>query len=376
MRILYSVPGLKKGGATQVALSIISEFKKFPDNEYHICINKVLEPNLDIESFGANFIFYIFDWDFLKPTQISERAKKMLKIEKEIKPDIVFSNTGPIYWRPKSTTIIGYNLGLFLYPETPYLNTFSTKRKIKYTLKKYVQNKFFKREADIVITQTDDVNQRVRKVLGKEKVFTITNNCSTFFWEFSQYRPIIGKKKDGKIRLLTITAYYSHKNLEIIPSVIEALTEKGINNVEFVLTLKDEDYQRVIPEEYHSKVCNVGFVEPKDAPSLYCECDVMFLPTLAECFSASYPEAMIMGLPIVTTDLGFARGICGNAGLFFEPMNGADAADKIKTLIDNTALYEVLVAKGKKELQKFDLPSERARKILQLAEEQIKKHES
>jgi len=368
------VPGLKKGGATQVALSIINAFKKFPDNEYHICINKVLESNLDIESFRANFKFYIFDWDFLKPRQILKRSKLMLNLEKKINPDIVFSNAGPIYWRPQATTVIGYNLGLFLYPESPYFNTFSIKKKIKHALKKYVQNKFFKHEADIVITQTDDVNQRVRKVLGKDKVFTITNNCSTFFWEFSQYKPVIGKEKNGKIRLLTVTAYYFHKNLEIIPLVIDALNEKGIDNVEFVLTLKNEDYQRVIPQKYHDKVRNVGFVEPKDVPSLYCECDVMFLPTLAECFSASYPEAMIMGLPIVTTDLGFARGICGDAGLFFEPMNGADAADKIKMLIENPALYEELVAKGKKELQKFDSPSERAYKILQLAEEQIKKY--
>ena len=374
MIILYAAAGLKKGGATQVALSIIKEFKRFPNNVYHICINRVLVPNLDIESFGANFKFYIFDWDFLKPGQIPKRAKEMSRLEKEIKPDIVFSNTGPIYWRPKAKTIIGYNLPLFLYPETPYFNTFSTKRKIRFALKKYVQNKFFKRDADIVITQTDDVNQRVRKVLRKDKVFTITNNCSTFFWEFSHYQPIIGKEKNRKIRLLTISAYYFHKNLEIIPSVIDALYKKGIDNVEFVLTLKDEDYRRVIPEKYRNRVCNAGFVEPKDAPSLYCECDVMFLPTLAECFSASYPEAMIMGLPIVTTDLEFAHSICGDAGMFFEPMNGTDAADKIKMLIDNPALYEELVAKGKKELKKFDLPTERAQKILQIAEEQLKEH--
>lgn len=37
------------------------------------------------------------------------------------------------------------------------------------------------------------------------------------------------------------------------------------------------------------------------------------MPSLLECFTATYPEAMRMERPIVTTDLAFAQGLCGEA---------------------------------------------------------------
>ena len=44
----------------------------------------------------------------------------------------------------------------------------------------------------------------------------------------------------------------------------------------------------------------VGGVDIRECPSLYEQCDFMFLPTLLECFSASYAEAMKMRRPILT----------------------------------------------------------------------------
>jgi glycosyltransferase involved in cell wall biosynthesis len=56
---------------------------------------------------------------------------------------------------------------------------------------------------------------------------------------------------------------------------------------------------------------------------------------------------MAMGLPIVTTDLGFAREVCSDAALYFEPMNARDAACAITQLCQNPHLWQSLVAEGK-----------------------------
>ena len=150
----------------------------------------------------------------------------------------------------------------------------------------------------------------------------------------------------------------------MIPEVLSRLKAKGIETVDFVLTLKKKDFEQHIGE--HPNIFNIGPVPPEEGPGLYAECDGMFLPTLAECFSASYPEAMAMEKPIVTTDLGFARSICGEAALFFEPKNAEAAAEQIIRLIGDEDLQQDLIEKGKRQLETFDTPRERAEKYLAL----------
>ena len=47
----------------------------------------------------------------------------------------------------------------------------------------------------------------------------------------------------------------------------------------------------------------------------------MILPTLLESFSATYIEAMFHGKTILTSDLDFARDVCGEAAFYFDPLN-------------------------------------------------------
>ena len=156
--------------------------------------------------------------------------------------------------------------------------------------------------------------------------------------------------------------------MEIIPDVLAELKRRGRNNIEFVLTLKEVDFKSKIGTEIEN-ILNIGPVKPAECPSLYAECDIMFLPTLAECFSASYPEAMVMGKPIITTDLGFARSICGEAALYFEPQNAVAAADAIEKLLNDDTLWGDLVQKGRERLKVFDTPAGRAKKYLELCKQ-------
>ena len=111
---------------------------------------------------------------------------------------------------------------------------------------------------------------------------------------------------------------------------------------------------------------NVGPVPISEVPSLYDECDMMFLPTLLECFSASYAEAMAKEKPILTSDLGFAHTVCGDAALYFNPTEPADIAEKIIYLSDNPEKRAQLVQAGKKALSQLNTPRERAEKFIEI----------
>lgn len=94
----------------------------------------------------------------------------------------------------------------------------------------------------------------------------------------------------------------------------------------------------------------------------------MFLPTLLECFSASYAEAMIMRKPILTSDMGFAHCVCKDAAVYFNPMNANDIANKLLTLFSKPSLQRKLVNCGGKLLGQFGSSEERVRRILELCQ--------
>jgi glycosyltransferase involved in cell wall biosynthesis len=216
--------------------------------------------------------------------------------------------------------------------------------------------------------QTDDVNERVRNWLGTDEVYTVTNTHSAFYLNPPKVPQRLPEKQPGVFRLLTVTSYYRHKNLEIIPRIIPLLRDRISSPIEFVLTLTPDEYRAKISPSIPPEVNLVGAVPPAECPALYNECDAMFLPTLAECFSASYAEAMVMQKPIVTTDLGFARSICGPAAVYFEPANPQAAAESIAQLASSTTTQDRLREAGKLRLQSFDTAVSRATKILRLCE--------
>ena len=366
MKLAINTSHQRFGGAIQVALSFINECRNFPQHEFYVWVGPGVRKSLKEDEFPSNFHFEYFNFGLISFKNTFKINSIMQGVEQRIKPDVIIATSGPSYFKSKAPQIIGYNLPLYIYPESPFLKEQSPYRKFRRLLKKQLHFYYFKRDADYYVVQTDDVNQRVRKTLGTDKVKTVTNTASNFYRDWKVYSAKLPEKQKNVFRFVTISSYYGHKNLELIPIVLQELQKRSIENVEFVLTLRQEDFEEFIGSQ--KGIHNVGPVKPEECPSLYQECDAMFLPTLAECFSASYPESMIMNKPIITSDLGFARSICGEAALFYEAKNANAAADQIERLINSKRLQKDLVAKGKEQLKNFDIPQERARKYIELCD--------
>ena len=364
MRLLINTSALRFGGAVQVALSFIHECRAHDENEYHVALGPGVGAVLDPAEFPGNFHFHHQDFGVMNLRKLPRVQREMSTLEAQVRPDCVVTTSGPSYWRSRAPHLVGFNLPLYIYPESPYLKALPFRAKGRLSARKWLHCRLFRRDADALLVQTDDVNSRVRRLLGTDKVYTVTNNHNGWFDSPSDYPLRLPERKQGAFRLLTVTSYYPHKNLDLIPQVIEALPEALRSRVEFVLTLTEAEYRSRISPRIPPQVRLVGPVPPPECPALYRECDAMFLPTLAECFSASYPEAMKMEKPIVTTDLGFARSICEEAALYFPPCDAQAAAGQVQRLIGDTNLRERLRSNGRERLAAFDTPAERAQKIL------------
>ncbi len=373
MRLMINTAKLRFGGAVQVALSFIHECRGHDQHEYHVVLGPGVGAVLNPADFPENFHFHSKAFGVMKLHKLRRVQREMSVLEQTIKPDCVVTTSGPPFWRSRAPHLVGFNRPLFIYPESPYLQNLPPIRKARLAAQRWLHCRYFRRDADALIVQTDDVNERVRRLLGTDKVYTVTNTHNGWYDDPPEHPPKLAERQDDVCRLLTLTSYYPHKNLDLIPKVIEALPPDIRSRVEFVLTLTEAQYRQHIGTEIPTQIKLTGPVPPPECPSLYRECDAMFLPTLAECFSASYPEAMKMEKPIITTDLAFARSICGEAAIYFRPCDAYSAAEQIARLLTEPTRRDSLRAQGLARLASFHSPAQRAQAIIEICQELSKK---
>ncbi len=368
MKIILNTTNLTPGGGMQVAYSVIHECRKYDEHEFHVFLGATLSAQIDKNKFPPNFFFYEFEGESLFSVFNGiATINKLTKAENSIRPDVVFSVFGPSYWSPEAPHLMGFAIPYFIYRESPYFKQIGLAEHVKWLLLSWMKKFFFLRNAAYYHVETADVKRRLSGYLSvsPEQIFTISNTCNAVYAAYKE-NPV--RKSEitlpGSYNLLCLSAYYKHKNLEILNKVIPVLKSMGYQDVNFVLTLKPEIYEQLFTVEAKSQITNLGPLPVSDCPEVYSLVDAVFLPTLLECFSANYPEAMIMEKPVLTSDLGFAREICRDAALYFDPLHENDIAEKIIQLMNDEDLQKTLVENGKERLKDFDTAESRTRKYL------------
>lgn len=369
MKLMINTASTFKGGGVQVAYSFIEECRKHSDHEYIVVLSKMLYQLVDRNLYPGNFSFHeLNDRPATRVMKLQSPSKDLVEIEKAVQPDVVFTTSGPAYWRPKNPHLVGYNLPHYIYPESPFFKNISFAQKTKWKLKGNVLRYYFKREADAFVVQTDDIRDRLMKWVGCEEVYTISNTAGRQYFKHGAVQPKLPERENGEFRFVSLTSWYSHKNLAILNRVIPELVRQNGENIRFVLTIPKEDFETNFTPQAQQYILNTGPVPPSEGPSLYKECDAMFLPTLLECFSASYAEAMITEKPIATSDLGFARTVCRDAAIYFDPLNPGDIAKKLLSISQDLDLQESLIEKGKEQFKTFLTAKQRCETYLKICE--------
>ena len=374
MKLIINTSNLYVGGGVQVALSFINELKELKTgNEYHIFLSKAVDKQIEQKSFPSNFHFYSIE---RSPASLKTRKQIVAQLdmlEEQIKPDVVFSVFGPSYWKPKAKHVMGFAVPWVLQKDSVAYAELSFLKRMKMRLWVEYVSFYAKKDASHYIIETEDGKSKLSDVLDipRENISVVGNSYSAIFNDESylsedniDYIQLPSKEKD-EFRLLLISHNHPHKNLKIIDKVTPLLD--GLN-IKFVLTVDDTSYQELFPNG-NDRVLNLGVVKLNSCPSLYKQCDALFLPTLLEVFSASYPEAMKMEKPILTSNYSFATDVCKDAALYFDPLDPKDIAKKIKQLIVDKSLQKELVEKGKKRIKEFETARSRAEKYVKICEQ-------
>lgn len=370
MKVLLNTSTLHKGGVLQTSSAFILQALRHDDGiEWILAVSKTVAREL--AQFGAELPSSSIVLDEL-PSHSRAARRQVAELEARVKPDCVFTFSGPAYVRFRNFHVMGCSNPWVTHSTlTAYRSLFPKGWMDNIARNLYRAYWFTQADAWVVQTETARVglHRRLRRPL--DRIAVISNTCGEHYLSQPGHCPF--PKPGQPVRLLSFAAPYRQKNQDLIPYLIRELQRlrPGLD-FKFVLTLPPEHYvgrevlglaRRLGVED---RIENLGPVPVARGPELYRSCDICFLPTLLETFSANYPESMAIGLPIVTTDLGFAHDVCDDAALYFRPRDARGAAEAILRLLDDQTLWDRLINRGKEVLTRFPTPEQRYRAYIQM----------
>jgi glycosyltransferase involved in cell wall biosynthesis len=361
MNILINCSNLNRGGALQVAHSFLNYIKNNTEYHFIVVFTDELKSQINLSEFNNRFKFFTYSIslgaNFLKGNVF---FLDRLVIDHNI--SIVFSIFGPTYWRPKIKHVVGYAKPQYIYTDSPFFSILSTKAKSILKLKKFIHLRDFNINADVLITENEDVTIKLKNIFPSKPIFTVTNFYNQVFDSPHMWDRSVNLGHFDGFTFLTVAANYPHKNINIISDVVNVLSKFHPEfKFRFILTIDESEF---LAKNSFSKnnIVFLGKVKINQLPYLYSQVNFVFLPTLLECFSAAFPEAMKMCKPILTSDLDFSKGLCGNAAVYFDPLNPVDIVKKILFLANDESLKKYLIDMGLQRLSSFDNYSIRASK--------------
>lgn len=365
MRILIDNSNLFAGGGIQVATSFLNDLKTFNNEHlYWVLQSPHSAKTIDTATFPKNFVFCDIPEKIY--TAKLKRSKFVKKIEEEIKPNVIFTTFGPSYHKSNFPKIVGFAFGQMLYTDSPFYCQLSFLQKLKYRLLIFLKKKAFINNADALVFETENARLIFKqKTEYKKDTFTVHNTLNAVFSKREEWQTLPIEKT--QLDILCLTANYPHKNLQIIPKLIDEIQNIDPElNFKVHISLRKEELN--FDDKYDRYINFLGNVPLSQLPLLYKQIDVLLMPSLLETFSTTYLEAMAMKVPIVASDMPFSRDICAEAALYCSPLKADEYAEKILLLHNNTSVKNELIQKGKQNLKRFGTSIDRTKKYIEIIE--------
>ena len=273
------------------------------------------------------------------------------KLLQQYNIDLIF-NLGDVIIPTSIPQLYLFDWAYAVYPESIVWDRMNLKdlltRKIKtIVIKRYIYN------AAIVISQTKTIKDRLVSTFKLNNV-EIVPNAVTLENLSSQRNYDFGLPKN-KIKLLYLSNYSSHKNIEILIPIAKKIK---VLNLPYHLIVTFERRQHKLAGKFMENIenfglqevlQNIGNVQMDQVPSLYEQCDALIMPTLLETYGLPYIEAMYHGKTILTSDLDFAKDVCGEAAFYFDPLDDDSILASINLAFrdENLRIKKTKVGKSK-----------------------------
>lgn len=363
MNILVDCTNQKVGGGIQVATSFINDLKELDlPHQFIVVLSRQMVNNFDRSKFPSNIKILDLPQGVDNKMAIS---KYLLGIEKEYKIDKVFCVFGPSYYKSMVPKVVGYALPHFIYKDSPYFKKISLKASIRLFFLEKIQVYLFKKNSDALVFETEDAANKFKNNFNyRRSTYVVSNTLNEIFTKPELWKRTKVKTDPNTYKILCLGANYPHKNIAILPAVIDSLLKNNFKNFKFYISLEKSDLN--FEEKYNQYIHYMGKIDLMELPELYKSIDVVFMPTLLEVFSATYLEAMHMERPIVASNMSFARDICQDSAVYFNPVSAESAAEQLLKVYQDESLKAELLERAKVNIQRFGNSMDRTKKYLNI----------
>lgn len=365
MKVLIDASNIKCGGGVQVSVSFINDILQervsIPcDMDISFIVSTAVSNQLQLKASSA---VTVVDTDI--KTVLNFRKIRILQdLARDI--DVVYTVFGPSWWRPKhSKRVVGFANAWVVTPHSDAYNKFSFFKGKLLRLKNYVLGKFLFREGVHYITETEEVKEKfIGHFQVNERFINVVPNTLPYIYGELEGCTVnkLPAHFNNKFKFISITHNYPHKNLDLIEKVGCELEKLGHSFI-FLVTFQESDYQKM-SESFKRYTYNLGVLDIIECPAYYQMADALFLPTSLECFSVSYLEAMYNELPILTSNRKFAREICGDAAIYFDPNDVNDILNKIDRFLKSPEIRTQLVKLGSSVISRHPKSLDRTKMYL------------
>lgn len=346
-RVLLDASNLAVGGGVQVAASLVDEFRKLRTDSVitaaHPWLARVtyhLSPEV-----AENLTTPLPD----PAIHIQSRRWAQPGIwvrRREDEFDLQLTVFGPRYGRrlaPVTITGIADVTSIYPWPEGVPVGSLMTR--LKRAIRGPVARRLFARESFLVSESSS-----LLKVFQDESGFcpkrtqVIPNVVNAAVAEPSSRVPLGVDLRagvdEGTVLLCYVARLYPHKNHALLPKVRSELLKLGLS-AKFVVTLTDHEWEAA-SDELREACINVGVIAVSQVADLNIQCDAAIFPSLLESFSATPLEALVTNGLLFASDRPFVRDVCGDAALYFDPLDAADCAQAVfDTFSDGDRCFQV-----------------------------------
>jgi glycosyltransferase involved in cell wall biosynthesis len=300
------------------------------------------------------------------PARSLAARTRLIQLETSLRPKAVLTVFGPAYVNFRAPHLMGVADGWVTHATGQTYKCLPTWQE-RLRMRALVAYKtYWYKKASKWVVEAEVARQGAAARFGAalDDIVVIPNGCSPSFLRF------VGTRREfpvGRKRILCMSAYYPHKQLESVPIVAKHLRAFAPDErFEFVLTLPERDpatlkiMSLALNLGVRDMVTNIGPVPVGDVANVYQTCDILFLPSAIETFSSNYPEAMAMGLPIVTTDYFFSRDVCRDAASYFADGDWEGAARAVLDVTSGREQWEAAQTRGYDRVRQFERPEARS----------------
>jgi len=218
------------------------------------------------------------------------------------------------------------------------------------------------KNVDIIFSTGYETAEEVEKICDQTVTVQPSGVNGLFFQNIQKYFNV------EKKRVVTVANLFPKKNISMILEIA-----KEIPSVEFDIIGGGSQYEKLMTEIKQKKLNNVNLLGMKSAHEVYeayQNADCFLLTSLAEGTPTSMMEAMVVGLPIVSSNAGGIEHIVkdGENGYVIKNMQKEEYTDKLTKILNNTALTKKM-SQNNRELGKIFSWDHVAKRITTLTQE-------